>query len=96
MARRATPDEVVDTCMRILQREALRLEAKPELRAEEIDLVVRVARASTEVMQIMIDPLGPAGRKRVAQMAPAEIKAAIRRLEAQALPPIDGDRGDVS
>jgi hypothetical protein len=79
----ANADELIDTCARILQREALRLERKRFLTADQVDLVVRVAKAAAEIVALQLDPLGPKGRKRLERMSDAELAEARQRLEAR-------------
>lgn len=78
----ADASDVTDVCMRLLNREALRLEKRRTLTGKEIDLVVRIARASAEVTAIQLDPLGPKGRRQLTKMTDAELAEARQRLEA--------------
>lgn len=43
--------------------------------------MVRIARASVEVVALQLDPLGAAGRRRLSKMTDAELAQAKARLE---------------
>ena len=81
-----TADELVDRVLRILDREVERYEARRKaLKPAEVDLLVRVLRASQEIVAIQLDPLGPAGRKKLEKMSNEELQALRVRVEGGTL-----------
>ena len=90
----ADAGDVTDAGTALLAREMARLSRKRSLTLKEIDLVVRIVRASTEIQAIQLNPLTPAQKKALTKLPDAELRAAIEALEAkEAAPPAATDRG---
>lgn len=78
----ATFDAILDICCDILHEEAKALRAaSPGLDRRDVDLVVRIAKAAGELVQLQLDPLGARGRKALSMMSDKQLEEMERRLQ---------------
>lgn len=76
-------DRLLERCIRILDRALSDMEAsKKALTTNDIAVIVKVAHAAREVVQVQLDPLGAKGRAKLARMTDVELAEAQRRLGA--------------
>jgi hypothetical protein len=73
-----------DLVLRILGRAALRYDLRADdLTLAEVRTLMELARATSEIEAMELDPLGPARRKRLEKVSGEELRAMIETLEAR-------------